>query len=292
MLDTLQQGSIYLVKGTLNQFAYEVRKLSSYLVHLNPDWTDIKLTVQCCPPFGEHQYLVIYTDKVPTDIIISAYFTLLIFVSEFDGEVLPQCKKIFKACHAPYYAIKLGESYKYLVEYQRHNNNYNSDVDINIDINQELKAYINDNPQTLNRYNITDLPIYQNEEVALLIVEQLYLGCLDLWSYQSHSFFYRYLIKPGSKINYQLNDKAPFGIPIQLWIYLNIFYKYKALDFNLYPEYLFKLFAAWVYLSKTAHVNSKSKGLTRFVNKLNNTIIYAFSPSAQSLSVFNSITNK
>lgn len=290
MLATLQQGNIYLIKGTLNQFAYEVRKLNSYQVYLNTDWVDIKLTVQCCPPFGEHQYLIIYTDKVPTDIIISAYFTLFVYVSEFDGEVLANCKKIFKACHAPYYAIKLGESYKYLVEYQLHNANYNSNV--NTDINQELKTYINNNPQTLSQYNITDLPIYQNEQVALLIVEQLYLGCLDLWSYQSHSFFYRYLIKPGVKINYQLNDKAPFGIPIQLWIYLNIFYKYKARHFNLYPEYLFKLFAVWVYLSRTAHVNYKSKGLTKFVNKLNNNIIYAFSPSAQSINVFNSITNK
>jgi hypothetical protein len=279
MFDKLKTGCIYLIKGTLNQLSYHVKKLQSTTtdeidIKLNPNWNELRQIVQSTPPFGEHQYIIVYASEVPIDIQISPFFTLLIYISEFNGEIVSKCTKLFKACHAPYFAIKLDGNYADTL------NSF-----INIDLTPDLKIAINQNPQAVLNTDIKELYFYYENYAEENLITEVYKGNFNFWDQNNRHIFYKYIISPGVKYVYDLKDKPFFGLPHQAWVYFNIYAKYRSKHFQLNPEWFLKLFFVWIYLSSHTLNTNKSRGLTFFISRKKDKI-YTFVPSDSSIKLF------
>jgi hypothetical protein len=277
----LQQGNIYLIKGTLNQFAYEIGKLDNVNIIIDPDWEDIQQTISSNSIFGEHTYYAINGDKkIPTSLYIgdNKCYTLFILVSNFLGE-LTDHKKLFKSCHAPYYSLDIL-SKDYMLE-----------RDLNLDLIGEIKHYHNLNPKL--EIERDTLGSYRKEEEEVDIAYTLILGNIDFWDKSNRHLFYRYLLSNNScKYNYVPLNKPPYNLPAALWIIFIIYCKEKTRVYNLYPEYLLKIFSVWVYLTTNYYKTGSYGGLTSFINKRDKKKYYAFATNENALKGLRNIIKK
>lgn len=277
--NNLDKGYIYLIKSTLNQFAYEINKLQDAEIIIQPIWTDISQIISSNSPFIDHKYLVIFEeDKIPCDLYIGENncYTIFILASDFKGELTTH-KKLFKSCHKPYFAIDILNK-NYLEEKGQINN-----------LSKETINYLNLNP----KIDLTEETILSNTEEInnINIADYLMLGDLSLWSKSNRSLFYRYLISNNSsKYNFTPLDKAPYNIPASLWIIFIIYCKEKTKLYNLHPEYLIKLFAVWVYLTKTYYATNKEAGFSSFINHKDKKKYYSFATNEDAFKGLKKIT--
>lgn len=264
----LPQGYIYLVKGTLNQFAYEIQKLSNVEVILDPDWLNIHERISSSSLFAQHTYLVIFNKgKTPTNLSINndKCYTLFLLISEFNGELVEH-KKLFKSCHAPYFNIDIL------------NKNYLEGKVLEPNLSSEDKLYLNLNPKNSLTNKIIE------PELDFNLVNTFITGSLSLWQRSNRSIFYKYILTNNScKYNYAPLSKSPYGIPISLWVLFIIYCKEKSKVYNLHPEYLIKVFAVWVYLTTNYYKTNLVEGLTSFINKKDKKIYYSFATNSQAM---------